>query len=405
MKHALEAERISSADDLERIRAEWATLHDDSRTTNPFTGPDWVIPWVRKLMPARDEAWIITLRGEGRLLGVAPLHLHRHRFGITRLQMIGANQPWVGPLELPAMLSAPGFGRQVAQGALAHLTAHHQSWDFVTLTLAEGIDWIEPAWLNGPSFTALPHRVTPFVVLSLPLAPRGPADGRRNLKEAVRRARNRLSKQFGADGWHVEKLTEGAAVAVGWSDLVGLHRERSTYTEKGGKHPDVLANPQVHDYVQTVVTDLAGRDRITLYRLVAGGRALAAQLVLRTTSASFISISGFSQDAWEFSPTNYLQWMAVQDAADCGHTEVNLSAWPTTAKLRWSRTIRMHPDFLVVGPARSSWLAASAFLTAASLQRYREAAGIDGPGDVVRRLTGRSAPIGTEAPGDLAVPS
>lgn len=371
------ASRVSALEDVEKLREEWAELQDSSGTGNPFTGPEWTIQWLRSLMPDTDEVWILTVRDAGRLVGVAPLHLHTYRLGIRRLQMIGSGTPWVGPFEAPAVLAAQHLGRQVAHALFEYLATQRRSWHLVTIALGESGDWPEPAWLPAPDFTVLAYKTTPFVILPLPLAPRGPSEGRRNLKEAVRRARNRLTKQFGADGWQVESVTEPEAVRSAADELVGLHHDRSELTARGEAHRDVLADPQVRTYVLDVIADLAQRRRVTVYRLVAGGETLAAQLVLNTDTASFISLSGFRPDAWDYSPTNYLQWAAVTDAADRGLDEVNFSAWPTQAKLRWSRSVQARPEFVVIGPSRFARLvAAPVFLIASALKHYRRELGV-----------------------------
>ncbi len=382
----LEVSRLSAVEDVEKIREEWVDLQDGSGTANPFVGPEWTIHWMRSLMPAPDEAWVLTVRDAGRLVGVAPLHLHTYRPGIRRLQMIGSGAPWVSPFEAPAVLAARPVGREVARALVEYLGTQQRSWHLATLALGESSDWPEPGWLAAPDFTVVAYKTTPFVVLALPLGPGGVFGGSRNLKEAVRRARNRLTKQFGADGWTVETLTEPEAVRPAVDELVALHRARSEFTARGDVHPDVLADPDVRAYVLDVIADLAERRRVTVLRLVAGGETLASQLVFTTDTAAFVSISGFRADAWDYSPTNYLQWVLVNDAADRGLSEVNFSSWPTQAKLRWSRTVQARPEFVLIGPGRFAKLvAAPAFLTAAALSDYRREMGVASVGELLRR--------------------
>lgn len=383
----LDVSRLSSREAVEKIREEWTELQDRSETVNPFVGPEWAINWMRSLMPRTDEAWILTVRDAGRLVGVAPMHLRTYRLGIRRLQMIGSGSPWVGPFEAPAVLTAQPQGRQVARALIEYLATQQRSWHLVTIALGESGDWLEPGWLATPDFTVVAYKTTPFVVLSLPLAPRGPSEGRRNLKEAVRRARNRLTKRFGADGWKVEGITEPDAVRSASEELFRLHQARSQLRARGEEHADVLADPHVRAYVLDVIADLAQRRRVTVYRLVAEGETLAAQLVLNTGTAAFISLSGFRPDAWDYSPTNYLQWVAVTEAAERGIVEVNFSSWPTQAKLRWSRIVRSTPEFVVIGPSRFAKLvAAPAFLTASAMTGYRRELGVATVGQLFRRV-------------------
>lgn len=375
MKASLVVERLQRVDELRKLDVEWAGLAHESRTTNPFLGPAWTIPWVGELLPKSDDTWVLTVRSHDRLVGIAPFYLHRYRFGIRRLQMIGSGHPWIGPFEAPAVLAAPGYGRPVGRALFAYLAEHRSSWDLVSISFGDSIAWPEPTWLPKPDFTVVPQQATPFVILPLPLGPRTDDDSRRNLKEAVRRARNRLNRRFGAQGWKIDRLTQPSELRSGFNDLVTLHRARSEYTHKGEKHPDVLADDKIREYMHTVVKDLASRGQVTLYRLVAGNEVLAVQLVLHTATASFLSLSGFQNDAWDFSPTNYLQWVAVDDAAVRGDSEMNLSSWPTQAKLRWSREIRAFQEFLLVGPSRTSRAVAQVFVLLTAMTRYRQASG------------------------------
>lgn len=384
--------RLSHPDDLDKIREEWADLHDQSGSVNPFTGPEWTTRWVRDLLPGSDEVWIVTVRDAGRLVGVAPMHVHPLRLGIRRLQMIGTGPPWVGPFESPELLAAPAYGRQVARAVLEHVTEHHREWHVATIALGDSGDWLEPGWVPAPDFTVVSFKSTPYVVLPLPMESRGPGESRRNLREAVRRARNRLTKAFGTDGWHVEAVTAPEEIRAAAGELVRLHRDRSQLTHRGEQHGDVLADARVRAYFLDVIDALAARDRVTVYRLVAGGETLAAQLVLHSNTGTFISLSGFRDDAWDYSPTNYLQSVAVADAEKRGHTEVNLSAWPTQAKLRWSRSVRVSPEFLVVGPSRfARAVAAPAFLAASALGGYRREVGASSLGALVPSLLRKQA--------------
>ena len=383
---SLQVSRLSSLEAVEKLREEWTELHDHSGSLNPFVGPEWAIQWIRSFPPRTDEVWILAVRDADRLVGVAPMHLHTYRLGIRRLQMIGSGPPWVGPFEAPAVLTAQPHARQVARALVEFLAGQRQLWHLVTIALGESSDWLEPGWVNAPDFTVLAYKTTPFVVLPLPLGPRGPSDGRRNLKEAVRRTRNRLTKRFGADSWRIESLSEPDAVRSAIEDLVRLHRARSMFTARGEQHSNVLGDARVRAYVLAVIADLAQRGRVTLYRLVAAGETLAVQLIFTTPTAAFVSISGFRSDAWDYSPTNYLQWAAVTEAADQDLIEVNFSAWPTQAKLRWSRTVRAHTEFVIIGPSRFAKLvAAPAFLTASTLSGYRRELAVSSFGELLRR--------------------
>lgn len=360
--------RMADPDELWKIRDEWADLHDRSESVNPFLGPEWIVHWVRELLPRRDEAWVLVVRSADRLVGVAALQLHRHWSGIRRLQMIGTGPPPIGPFETPAVLAEPAYGRQVARSVAGYLAEHQHAWHIATVALGESSEWLEPGWLPTADFAVLCFKTTPYVILPLPMSPRGPRESRRNLREAVRRSRNRMNGRFGADGWRVERIVEPNDIAAAYRDLARLHGSRAANDKRGLRHTDSLSDTQVHDYLRTVILDLAERKQATIYRLTTAEDVFAAQLVLHTSTATFVSVSGFTDDSWDLSPTTFLQWTAATDAADRGHREFNLSAAPTQAKLRWSHSVRLCPEYLVVRRTFfGRFVAAPLFLVTATL--------------------------------------
>ncbi len=387
----MEVTRLRSVEEVEKVRSEWAELQDASGSANPFLGPEWTLRWLELLQPDGDEVWVLTAREDGRLVGVAPLRLHTRLPGIRQLQPIGSSPPWVAPFESPALLATDEHGRRVGRAVLSYLTEHRAAWHLLTICLGETNDWLEPSWVEAEQFTVVAAKAVPYPVLGLPMESRGPGESRRNLREAIRRARNRLTKAYGADGWEVEAVTDPGPIEEAMRDVVRLHRARAAYTDRGERHGDMLADAGVRRWLSAVVADLADRGLVTVYRLRAGDRVLAAQLVLRTRTADFLSVSGFEPDAWEFSPTNFLQSVAVADATERGDVEINFSAWPTEAKLRWTRAVRCSQEFLVVGPSRYAKLvAAPLFLSASALNGYRRELRIDN----LRRLVRRAAAPG-----------
>ena len=353
---------------------EWQALHESSGDTNPFSHPDWAFTWLEHF--ARDghaEPFVVEVRDGGRLVGVAPLQRRSALAGrATVLQPIGTGDRWIGPYELPAMLAAPTHGREVARALVGLLGDEQQAWDWSTLLLGSAAPWLEPEWLPDWSFSLLTRRVLATAVLDLTTGTDVYA-GRRNLKESFRRARNRLTRDFGTDGWSVRRTTDPAEVDAAVDRLIALHGARAGLASGRPVHSDVFADPRVRAYLRDVLVRTGARGRASFYELLIGTDVVASQLVLHTSTASYSSVSGVAERAWPYSAITYLQSLAVKDAQDAGHREVNLSLGPNQAKLRWTDQVRSTPEFSVVGPRKRSrvlFLGAGTLSVAAS---YREA--------------------------------
>ncbi|NIZ90900.1 GNAT family N-acetyltransferase [Kineococcus rubinsiae] len=359
---------------VQALVADWQALHDASGDPNPFSGPDWAVTWLEHFTDdPRSEPFVLEVRDGARLVGVAPLYRRSELRGLaTIVQSIGAGGAWIGPYELPSLLAAPECGRDVARAVVGHLCAEEGAWDCSRLVLGTAAPWLEPEWLPDHSFTLLQRRTKAAAVLHLG----GEVDvytGRRNLKESLRRARNRLTREFGADGWSVRRVTGAADVPAAYDRLAALHSERAGLRDGRPVHADIFADPRVREYLRDVVRRTGERGRASVYELLIGDEVSASQLVLHTSSAGYSSTSGVSERAWPYSAVTYLLSLAVKDAQEAGHRQINLSTGPNQAKLRWTEQVETTTEFSIVAPRRRSQALHVGLETARVLASYREA--------------------------------
>jgi CelD/BcsL family acetyltransferase involved in cellulose biosynthesis len=118
------------------------------------------------------------------------------------------------------------------------------------------------------------------------------------------------------------------------------------------RHPDVLRREPDRSFLSATVTAAAARGGACIYRLLVQGEAVAALLVLRSRDTTYFLLSGMNERSWEFSPTTLLQAHAIDDAVALGYRQVNLSAGPDVAKLRWSEDLALRAEF-VLTPSRA----------------------------------------------------
>ena len=374
--------------------AAWQALHHgQSGVATPFASPTWVLGWYRAFVPA-DRSLLLWVTRRDRLVGVAPLYVQDVRVGGVRLAsragLVGSGR--TTPLELPPLLAAPGQARAVVRAVARAVLRAGVTWG--ELSLGRDVWLLDRDLATAAGTPVFARRQELRACVVLPLAPTWDETRSalsRNVKESVRRARNRLAK----DPREVAVRTlSGPGLDVAAVDrLLRLHRARSGYEGSASQHHDAFADPDVLAFTRDVVPRLALADEACLVELDLDGVTVAAQLVLRPPGGIYFHSSGFRPAEWDLSPVTALQVDAMQAAVARGDRWVNFSPGPNEAKLRWSDALEVH-DEVAFGPAHGSGVARyGAFALAKEARRLRHERRLQA-GAIGARRTRPSSPCG-----------
>jgi CelD/BcsL family acetyltransferase involved in cellulose biosynthesis len=370
----IDVTRVESLREARVFIPEWASLAETAGARNPFVHPDWLVPWAEHFLRPSEQVWLLMARRRGQLVGVAPFYRHSWGRGLTHsMQLLGTGRHST-LIELPQLLLDGERPRAVARALVAWLCTKTSAWDWAMLPLEDQL-WLEPDWLpKDATVTVVNNTVRPSVVL--PISKDKQPVVKRNLRESLRRARNRLERAYPC-GWSVSCSTERAELLSALPDLVKLHADRSRLAGKK-RHPNKLRCEADLSFLSSAVNAAAEHDGVALYRLLIHGNPMAALLALRTRDCTYLSVSGMSQEAWDFSPTTLLQGRAIDDAIALGHRWVNLSTGPDTPKLRWSEKLEVSPEFALIPNKPFSrmafgayWQVAAAVTVARERNRHR----------------------------------
>jgi CelD/BcsL family acetyltransferase involved in cellulose biosynthesis len=371
-----EVTRLASHAEIAALRPEWEQLYEAGHQ-NPFNDPGWLLAWARAYVPADEDLWVVTVRRDGRLVGVLPCYramLGRHGVAFRSIQLFGCLIT-SGITELPSPLTHPDEDpRGVTRTALRYLidrAAVDARAHWIEVTLDRDVPWLEAQWFRPSSASEHPPTImtkAPRAVVTLPLpAAPEPLVLKRNVKESVRRARNRLTKS--GKPWSVRAVTGKEEVSTAFETLRVLHTARSALTGKEA-HMNSLTGVAA-EFLRNAVVDLAGRGRAAIYQLELDGAVIAAQLVLTNPHASYLSVSGLTAEAWAYSPMALIIHTVATDAIARGAERLHLSAGPDEAKLRWSEQVDYYPQFLVVPPTVGARVAFAAYWPLSAALRYR----------------------------------
>lgn len=358
--------------------AAWQRLYEGSRTTNPFLDPAWTLATTRH-RGGRTELWLVQVHAGEELVAVAALEAASPIGGLpgVRVLRIAGSHDYSGLLEVPGILTLPRYARRALRAIVEYVASRGDEWSWWHVPLGEHAAWFEPEWLPaGQGFVVSERLVRAEVVLDA-------TDDRlhsRNLRESVRRAKNRLTRDFGTD-WAVTRVVDRHQLGRSLDSLVRLHRERSSLAGRRC-HEDRVSTAAVRGYLGDVVAGQADRGAVSCYELWARGVLIAQLLTFHAPAATYCGLSGLTATAWEYSPTTLLQWHAYQDTRRDGRGSFSLSTGPDQAKLRWSRDVRVHPEFVVIAPRRRARLAFALYSQASQAARLL--------GDNRRQLARRS---------------
>jgi CelD/BcsL family acetyltransferase involved in cellulose biosynthesis len=349
-------------------RPQWNALFEAQRgVSNPFCAPEWVEAWYETFTSAEDR-YCYTVRAGDQLKGVAPFFRSRVTAGratvARRLQLVGAGQGG-SLLELPQILTAPGQEREVLREIVTATLAADTGAHWVEASVTPAMAWFEPQWVKGTDrpFAFHRHQLSRASVIV-------PLDGawlttrsglKRNVKESLRRSKNRIAK----DGrpWAVHSHTDSLDREV-VNRFLDLHRRRAVQDQSTSHHPDAFSDPARRTMMRAALPALGQQGRACILELELGGRIVAAQLVLHAPGLTYIHSSGFTSDVWDLGPVTFLQGEAISAAADRGERWINMSPGPNVAKLRWSETLDVHHDFAFGAGGRGLRWRYSAFAVA-----------------------------------------
>lgn len=362
----LTAVRLSSYQGLEDIRTEWAELVRDAGLGSPFVHPGWSLTWARQFV-REDDLEYVAIRGggpEGPLVGMGPFYRRRRSLGalgVTTVQPIGTGHG--DPLtEGVHILARPEHSREVLRAVIEHVTLLPDT-HWVQVSVGDGQGWPLPQWVDGDVDALITHRKTRACVIieDLPTDPKGVLPGlRRNLRESLRRARNRSAK---LSDMAFRCVSDPEAVTTAVGQLIRLHTLRAAMPGKV-RHPNLLAGA-FGEFLCEAVVQLARDGLASVHLAENAGRPVAAQLVLSDGTVDYISVSGLDPNYWDYNLNTMLIFKAVQTAVVDGRNAVNLSAGPNIAKMRWSSKVITHHDFDIVPRGRRAQLLHEAYVHAA----------------------------------------
>ncbi|MEA2599824.1 MAG: hypothetical protein QOF89_816 [Acidobacteriota bacterium] len=290
-------EEVTRIGDLEGLREEWAALCDRSPRATPFQRPEWLIPWWRAFPPG--EPWVLVVRREGRLAGLAPLLLYSGDGGRT-VGFCGG-----GVSDYCDLVAGPD-GEEATRALLTFLVERRERWDVCDLEpLPEGSPLLRADPPEGFAAVVEPRDVC----LGLDLPER--------VEDLGAVVRTRQLSNLRKYRRHAETLGELRLEAAGeesWEEslevLIRFHLARREETGQ----PGMLGGEALRAFHREVAAGFLGRGALGLYVLRLDGEPLAALYGFREKGTFCAYMQGFDSAVAKLSPGVMVTGGAVEDA-------------------------------------------------------------------------------------------
>lgn len=313
----LQIREIRDCESLAELEPAWWDLWDRSPAATPFQSPAWLLPWCRAFAPG--EILTLALRGEDRLLALAPFYVETGRLG-RRLLPMG-----VSVSDYQDILIEPALADAIAEVLVRHLAL--LDWDQCELPeLAIKAAAFRLPRPPGCNAVTMPQSCAP--VLYLPPDERVltdviPKGKQRKWRMARRRAARR-------DGFAISSSAPADAPRA-LDTLIELHGMR--WTERG--EAGVFSDPRAVGFYRQAVGALARRNLVRLYTLSFEGRAAGVYYGFQHRGRAYAYIGGFDpRDAFE-SPGTVLMGHAISEASREGATEFHFLRGDEAYKFEW----------------------------------------------------------------------
>lgn len=144
----------------DELAAEWQELFEADPSATPFVSPGWGLAWIRHL-GEHTEPWLVTVREDDRLVGLAPLALELRR-STRALRLVGKE-----PGDYWDVLARPDRRAAVTRAVAAELARREDQWDVFFLA-GQPDEAATPAISGESSLRVRPRPGTPCPRIALP---------------------------------------------------------------------------------------------------------------------------------------------------------------------------------------------------------------------------------------------
>jgi CelD/BcsL family acetyltransferase involved in cellulose biosynthesis len=344
---ALALALLTDVRDLEACRGEWDALLSASATDTPMLSPLWLLAWWRTFGNTEGrqlKAW--TFRVNGRLVGLVPLLLRRHRlFGvlpIRRLEMLGSGEREQDEImsEYLSPIIAKGYDQAVVDALVEELALDEHGWHEISLSAMDGnapaVAALESA-LRRQGWTCQVETKTKCPFIKLPSRWEDYLSGLHSSDRYFVKRSLRDFLAWAGDDWRVERVSSQADLPRGREVLVQLHQQRWQKDDK----PSVFSSPLFLGFHDQVLPQLLAQNALDLSWLSVRDCPVAVNYNIVWRNRIYFYQGGRAVDVPKgIRPGIVLHLEAIKRAIQEGREEYDFLGGPARYKMQLASTTR-----------------------------------------------------------------
>ncbi|MCC6586616.1 MAG: GNAT family N-acetyltransferase [Bryobacterales bacterium] len=319
---------LQSLAGLERIERDWYALWQRCSDATPFQSPQWLLPWMRH-MYAGGDIFALTLRIEGRLVGLAPLFIHRYwrNFDIRQVSLIGA-----GISDYLDFLIDPATLPWAAEALLDHLIRHRERWDICDLQeLRPNSPLLSAAAPDRIHCAQLPAGVCP--VLSLP---RSMDELKAGLASKFRRDLHRAGNHLRTAGHFRFETADAENLDEHLDALFRLHAARWRLRNEQG----MLETENKRRFHTEVAHAMARAGHLRVHSLRLHGEIVAVVYAFQGHGRTYAYLGGFDPSLSKLSLGGLIMEYSIAQAIEEGSAEFDFLRKREEYKYLWGAVDR-----------------------------------------------------------------
>ncbi len=352
MDQAYSSSIIESWSDLSALKTEWMALCERNPHLSLFHTWEWQEAW-HKAQISKPEYWVIAVRHQGQLVGIAPLY--RSKFAVLGLATIKALR-FIGDrasgAEYSNFLIDSRHTNPSIKALLGALANKKSEWD--VLWMPNIARWENASAELIGCFKSHPHfkmfeRSREFSSFDLPNRIENyTASLSKSRRYDIRRTRKIFDTKADVN---IRTTTTEEDLKQDLADLFALHQQRWQHVNQDGSF---VRKPELRAFYEHFVPMAFKNGWLHMMSLEDGGATKAIQIGYCYKAKGYALQEGFDP-TYQEGAGNYLRYHYIKSCIDKQLQEYDFLGEQTLHKARWGAKIRQGSDCLIVAKKPSTF--------------------------------------------------
>lgn len=344
----LTTEIVTESEDFVRLRDEWNLLLSRSQSNTLFLTWEWLSNWW-KIFGQNRALWILLVRRNARLVGIAPFCLDAVRFlkflPAREVEFLGCDS--VGSDYLDFIVEA-GYEGAVMEAICDFLHSRRATWDLIRLTSlpssSKNLSHLKHhGRARGFCLHVRDHTLSPYI--SLPETwDAFLASLSKNMRYNVKRRRRQLSRDYNAEFY---VLRDKAELPQAVDDFSRLNRMRMITKQ----HDAAFLSENFSDFHRTIMPILFDKGFLTLCFIKINHVPISGLYVFSYNRTYLYYQAGFDPHWYRLSPGLVLFSYCIENAIAEGMKEFDFLQGEEEYKYKWTNDFRKNLELVIARDA------------------------------------------------------